>query len=219
MTEESRGTRRRSYRSPRRAEQARLTRRAILDAALPLFIERGYAGTSMPDIARKAGVALPTVEAAFGTKVKLLMALRDVTIVGDDEAIPVAERSWFREMLDEPDPHRQLHRFAEVTCRVKRRTARLNEVIRRAAPSDPEIGQVWQEVQEQLMADHRLVVERLAANGVLREELDVEQATKILWLLNHPSVHYLATVEGGWSEEDFEQWVAAALTHQVLREQ
>jgi AcrR family transcriptional regulator len=190
-----------------------------LDAALPLFIERGYAGTSMPDIARKAGVALPTVEAAFGTKVKLLMALRDVTIVGDDEVIPVAERSWFREMLDEPDPRRQLHRFAEVACRVKQRTARLNEVIRRAAPSDPEIGQVWQEVQDQVLGDHRVVVERLAAKGALREELDVEGATKILWLLNHPSVYYLATVEGGWPEEEFERWLAGAFIHQVLREQ
>jgi AcrR family transcriptional regulator len=173
----------------------------------------------MLDIAQNARVALPTVEAVFGTKARLLMALRDVTIVGDDEAIPVAERSWFREMLDEPDPQRQLQRFVEVTCRIKQRTARLNEVIRRAAPGDPEIGALWQVVQDQLMADHRMVVERLASNGALREELDVERAAKMLWLLNHPSVYYLAIVEGGWSVEEFEQWLADALIHQLLGEQ
>jgi AcrR family transcriptional regulator len=171
----------------------------------------------MADIAQKAGVALRTVEAVFGTKATLLMTLRDVTIVGDDEAIPVAERSWFREMLDEPDPQRQLQRFAAVTCRIKQRTARLNEVIRRAAPGDPEIGALWREVQEQLMADHRMVATRLAANGALREELDVERATEILWLLNHPSVYYLAIVEGGWPEEQFETWLAEAFIHHVLK--
>jgi AcrR family transcriptional regulator len=172
----------------------------------------------MSDIAQHAGVALPTVEAAFGTKAKLLSALRDVTIVGDEEAIPVAERSWFQDMLAEPDPWRQVQLFVQGTCQMKQRTARLNEVIRRAAPSDPEIGQLWQLVQDQLMADLRLVVERLAAQGALREGLDVIQAARSLWLLNHPSVYYLAIVEGAWSEEEFELWLADTLTHQLLEE-
>ena len=98
---------RRPYRSPLRRAQARQTRRAILEAARPLFIQRGYPGTSMGDIARAAGVSVKTVEAAFGTKARLLTALRDVTIVGDDEAIPLAGRPWFREMLEEPD-HRRM---------------------------------------------------------------------------------------------------------------
>jgi hypothetical protein len=68
-----------------------------------------------------------------------------------------------------------------------------------------------------MMADHRMVAERLAAKGVLREELDVAQAAEILWLLNHPSVYYLAIVERGWREEQFEQWLADAFIHQLLR--
>ena len=123
---------RRPYRSPLRRAQARQTRRAILEAARPLFIHRGYPGTSMGDIARAAGVSVKTVEAAFGTKASLLTAVRDVTIVGDDEAVPVAGRPWFREMLEEPDPRRQLERFAQLSCQIKHRTAALNEVIRRA---------------------------------------------------------------------------------------
>src|SRR5919206_1136035 len=95
---------RRSYHSPRRQEQARQTRAAILEAARPLFIERGYAGTSMTDIARAAGVSVKTVEAIFGTKARLLKVLRDVTIAGDDEAVPLAQRPWFREIMEEPDP-------------------------------------------------------------------------------------------------------------------
>jgi AcrR family transcriptional regulator len=217
MTLESSTTSRRPYHSPRRREQARQTRLAILDAARPLFIQRGYAGTSMADIARAAGVSLKTIEAIFGTKATLLTALRDVTIVGDDAAIPVAERAWFKKMLEEPDPRRQLELHARNTMRIKHRTGTLNEVIRRAAQSDPEIGDLWRVFQEQFRADQRLVAENLAAKDALRDGLDVDGALDTIWLLNHPSVYYLAVAECGWPEERFERWLADTLIRQLLR--
>ena len=209
---------RRPYNSPRRQEQARQTRRAILDAARPLFIERGYSGTSMGDIAQAAGVSIKTLEAAFGTKAKLLTALRDFSVVGDDEAVPVAERVWFREMLEEPDPHRQLELFARLSCQIKRRAAALTEVIRRAVRADQELGELWQVFQDQYMGDQRAVAERLAASGALRKELDVADAADIIGMLNHPSVYYLAIFDHGWSDERFEHWLGDALVRQLLRE-
>jgi AcrR family transcriptional regulator len=217
MKTESSTKSRRPYHSPRRHEQARQTRRAILDAAHQLFLERGYAGTSMGDIAQAAGVSIKTVEAIFGTKARLLTALRDVSIAGDDEVIPVAERGWFREMLEEPDPRRQLELYAQGTCRIKRRTAALNEVIRRAAQGDPEIGELWQVFQGQFMQDQRRVAESLAAKGALRAEMDVDSAAEIIGLLNHPSVYYLAVVDSGWPDERFEHWLADAFIRQLLR--
>ena len=207
---------RRPYHSPHRQEQARRTRRTILEAALRLFVERGYAGTSLADIAGAAGVALKTVQAVFGTKAKLLSDLWDVSVVGDDEAIPVAEREWFRATLEEPDPRRQLQLFLEHVSQIKRRMGALTEVVRRAAQADPEIGALWQLFQDQIVADHRLVAERLAAKGVLREGLNAAEAAEIMGILNHPSVHYLAVVERGWPEERFERWLVGALTQQLL---
>jgi AcrR family transcriptional regulator len=194
-----------------------LTRRAILDAALPLFVRHGYAGTSLSDIARAAGVALRTVEATFGTKAKLLVALRDVTIAGDDEAVPVVDRSEYREMLAEPDPRRQLALHARVSCEIKRRTAPLIEVIRRAAQFDPEIGDLWRVFQEQYLADQRLVAESLAAKGALRDSLTAAEAAEIIAMPNHPSVYYFAVVERGWPEGMFERWLADAFISQLLR--
>ncbi len=208
---------RRPYHSPRRQEQARQTRRAILDAARPLFIQGGYSGTSMADIAQAAGVSIKTVEAVFGTKAKLLTALRDFSIVGDDEAIPVAERAWFQEMLEEPDPHRQLELFAQISCRIKRRAAALTEVIRRAVQADQEIEEQWRVFQDQYMEDQRTVAERLAAKGMLRNGLDVADAAEIIGMLNHPSVYYLAVFERGWSDERFEHWLTDAFIRQLLR--
>ena len=208
---------RRSYHSPRRQQQARLTRSAILDAALALFVERGYLATSLADIAQAAGVALTTVQAVFGTKPKLLAALWDVTIAGDDEAIPVADRAWFQEMLQEPDPRRQLELHARNSRRVKHRAGALMEVIHRAAQADPEIGERWRVMQDEFLENQALVVESLATKGALRPEVDVRQVAETLWTLNHPSLYHLLVHERGWSEERYEQWLADAFVHQLLR--
>src|SRR3954447_27046908 len=84
----------RPYRSARRETQARHTRRRIVEAATSVFLRRGYAGATVRAIAAEAGVSVPTVELAFGTKARLLRAAIDVAIAGDDDAVPVLDRSW-----------------------------------------------------------------------------------------------------------------------------
>ena len=83
----------RSYRSSRREAGARRTRRRILEAAGSAFVVGGYAGATIRAIAAEAGVSVPTVELLFGTKTRLLKAAIDVAIAGDDEAVPVLDRS------------------------------------------------------------------------------------------------------------------------------
>src|SRR6478672_9140777 len=103
---------RRSYNSPRRREQAAATRQEILEAAERLFGQKGYAATTMAAIAAEAGVALKTVYVAFETKSGVLRALWNLRLRGDEELTPVAEQTWYREMLAEPDPERRLRRNA-----------------------------------------------------------------------------------------------------------
>src|SRR3954454_15680491 len=98
----------RAYDSPRRREQAAATRREILAAAQRLFERQGYAATTMAAVAAEARVALKTVYLAFETKSGLLRALWHLLLRGDEEKSPVAERHWYREVLEEPDPQRQL---------------------------------------------------------------------------------------------------------------
>ena len=93
----------------------------------------------------------------------------------------------------------------------------LTEVIRRAAPADPEIGELWQRFQDQFLENQTMLAESLAAKGALRDGLDVAHAAEMLWTLNHPSVYYLLVYERGWSEERYERWLADAFVHQLLR--
>ena len=117
----------RRYNSPRRREQAAATRRSILDAAQRLFERQGYAATTMEAIAAEAGVALKTVYVVFETKSGLLRALWDLRLKGDEDDAPVAERQWYLEVIEEPDPERQLRlnaRNARVVKLRDRATAR-----------------------------------------------------------------------------------------------
>jgi AcrR family transcriptional regulator len=204
----------RTYDSPRRREQAAATRAAILDAALTLFEQQGYAATSVGAIAKEAGVALKTVYAVFGTKRGVLVALRSSLVRGSDEPVPVAQREWFRAVLDEPDPRRRLTLFAQAAAALKGRAGAIFEIIRHAAPADPEIGAMWDEFMRDFYENQRLVVERFAADGVLK--LDVDRATDILWTVNHPAVYHLLVAERGWTTADYAAWLEETLAQQLL---
>src|SRR5215471_16810510 len=64
----------RRYRMSARAEAAAATRGRILDAAIALFWERPMLDISLEEVARRAGVSLPTVIRHFGDKERLLAA-------------------------------------------------------------------------------------------------------------------------------------------------
>lgn len=207
----------RTYRSPRRAQQAAATRREIVGAAHRLFEAQGYAATTMAAIAGEADVSLKTVYLAFDTKARLLRAVWDLLLKGDDADAPVAERPWYVTVLEEPDPERKLRRLAEASCTVKRRIAGLLRVIRDAAPSDDEIGALWALIQADFHANQGAVIATLDRAGALARGLDAGRATDILWTLNHPDVWLLLVGERGWSPEQFEVWLADTAIAQLLR--
>jgi AcrR family transcriptional regulator len=207
---------RRRYNSPRRREQAAATRQAILEAAQRLFEQHGYAATSMAAIADEAGVALKTVYLAFETKSGMLRALWHALLRGDQDDLPVGEQAWFRKVLEEPDADRQVRLNARNSRAVKVRAAALMEVIRSAAPVDPEIGALWNRIQTEFYENQRSIVESLAEKCGLSPGLDVDRATDILWTLNHPDVYWLLVNERGWTPAEYEQWLGDSLCSQLL---
>jgi len=206
----------RTYRSPRREQQATATRRAILDAAQGVFEAKGYAAATMGAIATEAGVALKTVYLSFATKARLLRGVWDLVLKGDVGDAPVADRPWYVAVLEEPDPQRKLRLLAEASCTVKVRIAPILRVIRDAAPSDDEIGELWALIQSDFHANQGAVVATLDRAGVLAPGLDAAHATDILWTLNHPDVWLLLVGERGWTREQFEGWLGDTAIAQLL---
>jgi AcrR family transcriptional regulator len=206
----------RPYDSSRRRAQAAATRRDILDAAQRLFVRQGYAATTMAAIAAEAGVSLKTVYLAFETKSGVLRALWNVLLRGDQGDVPVAQQSWYREVLAEPDPQRQLRLNARNSRAVKTRIAGVLKVVRNAAPVDRDIEALWQRIQTDFHSNQRAVVERLRERKALRRGLGVDRATDILWTLNHPDVWQLLVGERGWTPEQYEQWFGDTACSQLL---
>jgi AcrR family transcriptional regulator len=214
MAEPVKATRR--YESPRRREQAAATRLEVLAAAERLFLRDGYAATTMAAIAKEARVALKTVYIAYDTKGGLLRALWNHRLRGDDEIPSMARHPMYLDVLAEPDPARKLRLNARNSRLGKLRIAPLAEVIRGAAPADPEIAALWGRINTEYRANQEAVVRSLAEAGALRAGLDVERATDILWTLNHPGTWQLLVVQRGWSPEDYERWSAEAACGQLL---
>jgi AcrR family transcriptional regulator len=206
----------RVYDSPRRREQAAGTRRAILAAAQRLFVEDGYGATTVAAIAAEARVALKTVYVAFETKSGVLRALWNLLLREDEDSAPVAQREWYLEVLNEPDPERQLRLNARNARAVKERAGKVLGVIRSAAPLDADIAALWGRIETDFYENQRAIVERLAQKEALRPGLDVTKATDILWTLNHPDVWLLLVGERGWTPDQFEGWFADTICRQLL---
>src|SRR5438067_12428497 len=104
----------RPYQSTLRGAQALSTREAVIRAASRLFVEKGYAATSIEDIAAAAGVSRATVFTSVGGKAKLLKTALDVAIVGDDEPVPLPDRPRSKAIRAEPDPRKYLALYAAL---------------------------------------------------------------------------------------------------------
>jgi AcrR family transcriptional regulator len=207
----------RPYESPRRQAQAEATRRDILAAAQRLFEAKGYPATTMAEIAKEGGVALKTVYLAFQTKSGLLRALWNLLLRGDETDQPVAERKWYRAVLDEQDPETQLRLNANNSATGKQRISAILEVIRTAAAVDHDVAVLWQRIQTDYHANQRAIVQQLHERGHLKPELDVPAASDILWTINHPNVWQLLVVSRGWTRDHYECWIGDLACAQLLR--
>jgi AcrR family transcriptional regulator len=207
----------RSYRSPLREEQARQTQRRILDAAHGLLLGQGYTATTMAAIAAAAGVSTQTVYKIFGTKPALVKRLYDVTLVGDDQPVPLADRPEMIAMRAETDPRRFLIGYAVVGRALAERLGPLLRVlVAGARAGDPELHEFVDMINGERLAGSTQIVSHLIGMGALRPGLSQERARDAIWMLNSVEVWSLLTEQRGWSGEEYADWVAKAMADAVL---
>ena len=208
----------RTYNSDSRREAALATRRSILEAALRMFLQKGYAATTMPAIAQSAGIAMDTVYAAVGKKPALFRLLVETAISGGDAAIPAEERDYVQAIRAEPDAAKKLQLYASALRSIQARLAPLFRVLQGAAPLDPELNALWQEISQRRPRNMRLFAKDLAATGRLRRDLSVERAADVIWSMNSPEFYLLLVQDRGWSSQEFEQWLSDAWIRLLLNQ-
>jgi AcrR family transcriptional regulator len=197
----------RPYRSTLREDQARATRRRIVDAARELFVEQGYGKTTIDAIAARAEVSRKTVFSSVGGKVALLKLAFDWSLAGDDEPVPIADRPETRRMMEQAEPGALIGDWVRIQSGIATRLAPLFPVLLVAADGDPEAEELRVFVERNRTAGARVFVERLDAIGGLRADLPRTRAVGIAETLMDPMPARRLVVDGPWTLEQYTQHV------------
>jgi AcrR family transcriptional regulator len=197
-----------------RQEQAASTRARIVDAAERVFVENGFAGARIEDVATAGGVAVPTVYKVFTNKRTLLAAVVDETMTGTQSG-GVADQDWWTEQLEEPDPAEQLRLIARNARRIYDRAGAVLEVVRAAAPLDPEIAAIWGGVATDRASRARRSAKAFVAKAGGAALVSVEDTALTLLALTAPEL-YTAIGAAGRSPAQYERWLSHVLTASLL---
>jgi AcrR family transcriptional regulator len=208
--------RRRSYDGQGGQARTRLARAAVVEAAQALFLDRGYAGTTIEAISDLSDVPPATVYRLFSSKLGILKALLDVSVAGDDEAVAVMDRPGVGALLADPDPRNQLSGFAGITRGIMSRAEPVHRILVSAAGSDPDAESLLAAQTRQRQRGQAHIARSLASAGALRPKLRERDATDIIHALMSPEVYRLLVGDRGWPPERYEQWLRDILIDQLL---
>ncbi len=193
------------------------TRRRLLKAADELFQARGYAGTAVTAITKRAGVSLQTLYLAWGSKRALLRAASSAVAAASES--PLEPDRWGdvirAELADAvgsaPTARDYLAATSRLSVQVAKRTAPYWRLYRQAAATDPEIAADWAAIKNEsrraLTEVARSVPQRGLTPGVTMDDI-----TEMLWALTSPEMYDHFTVDASHAPEEFESWLTRTLT-------
>jgi AcrR family transcriptional regulator len=196
--------------------RTRLARQVVVDAARRLFLDRGYGATTIDAISELSEVPVATVYRLFASKLGILKALIDVSIVGDDEAVAMADRPQVRALLADPHPSSQLAGFVRLAAQINERTASIYRILVSAAASDADAAALLEQLTLQRQAGQERIARSLAEAKVLRADLRKRDAADIIHALMSPEVYGLLVVDRGWPVDRYLSWLTRTLVDQLL---
>ena len=196
--------------------RTRLARRAVVNGARALFLERGYAATTIEAISDVADVPPATIYRLFASKLGILKALVDTSIAGDDEPVTVPERPNVAALFEERDPITLLTGVAGVTTAINQRTNDVYRVLVSAAASDPAAAVLLDELQRQRDQGQGQIARALARHRSLKEGVGERDAVDVIHALMSPEMYRLLVIDRRWPPERYQQWLATTLAQQLV---
>jgi len=199
-----------------RQARSRHTRAAVAEAARALFVERGYAATTIEAISERSDTPQATVYRLFSSKLGILKAVLDVSVGGDDQAVAMLDRPQVRSLFSGEDPTTQLAGFAGLVREVMGRVGLVHRVLADAAKSDQDAAQLLAEIARQRHEGQRRIARSLARAGALQPALREGDAADIIHALASPEVYGLLVIDRGWNADRYERWLRSILADQLL---
>ena len=191
----------------RRAQRRAETERRLVGSAAALFVERGYASTTLADVAGRADIAPRTLYLHFPTKAELLLRCIELAIAGDAEPIPLAARPAMSEAMAAPTVDERVRLMASLTASLMERTGPLLDVAFQAAPSEPSIAAAAAAGRADTRRTLREFWHRMSDDGLLPPSTDLEWLTETATLVGHAETYLLIVKTTGWSNDAYRDWL------------
>jgi AcrR family transcriptional regulator len=194
-----------------RARQAQRTQDEILSAARGLFAERGYARTSVRDIAEAARVSAQTVYDSIGTKQALVARLNDLIDAEAGIAAIVGSATG------SDDPLQLAGLQARITRSILEHCGDIVHALVTGAAAEPELARVLEEGHRRHVDGARFVVRRLDELGALAEGTSTSAAVDTLSALSDVRFAVVLQDSYGWSLDQIETWISDSARSLLLR--
>ena len=209
------GKKTRTYDATTRVEQARRGRERLIEVAQRAFMNRGYAATTMAEIAGEAGTSVETIYKAFGGKTGLVRAIYERGLAGR-ELIPAPARSDAMSAT-EANPRALVRKWGALTAEVAPLVAPILLLIRAAAVTNPELLELLEETDAQRLKRMGDNADVLAKRAFLRSGVSRNDARDVLWTCSSPELYELLVLRRGWTAEQFGEFVSNTLESALLR--
>jgi AcrR family transcriptional regulator len=191
----------RSYRSPRRAQEASATRTDILAAASDLFTAHGYARVTVADIAARAGTAVKTVHASAGGKAGILTELISTAVADSGAEETLAEIRTTTDLVS------ALTALADGTRRGNESHWAAVGILYSAMTVHDDAAQFWAQGTAVYRHTLREIAVHLAGIGALPGGVDVDRAADMLWFCFGTPAWRTLIDDCGWSWDAARQWL------------
>jgi AcrR family transcriptional regulator len=200
----------RTYVSELRQQQATATRERVVGAAAELFAEKGYAGTTMPAIARRAGVSTETVQ-NHGPKVELLRAAIAAVTFGAGPGAAVVDTELGAQLLNASSPQEAARVSAEVLAAVNERAYGVWLAFSEAARSDPVLEAELRRLTGEVATQNEAVLEQWGRRGWLRTDLPISSLVLRAVAIGSVELWDRVVRLDGHGREEYQELVAGLL--------
>ncbi len=192
----------------RRAQRRAETERRLVASASALFVERGYAVTTLADVAAHADIAPRTLYLHFRTKADLLLRCIGLAIAGDAEPIALADRPAMAEAMTAATLDERLRLMASFTASLMERAGPLLDVAFQAAASEPVIAAAAAAGRADTRRTLQEFWRRIHEDGLLAPSADLEWLTETATLVAHAETYLLIGKTTGWDNDTYRDWLA-----------
>ena len=206
----------RQYRSPARTAAADETRARIRAAALELFVQRGFQGTTLKDVADLAGVGERTLYDSFGNKLGLLRHTIAMLTMGDESRVRAADRPEAVAARELADPREALAAHLKGATDLMNRAGDLILMGDSVPGVDPGLERMVTRGNQAAYELNVRLAQRFHERGELRTGMTVADAADIMYTLTSPGVFRTMRRMRRWSQRRYYEWVLSTATQQLL---